>query len=102
MMDVVLALAGREAIEQASDAVPEGLPGSLAGPSELCLELGEDHFDGVEGRAVERQEQQGCAALADEGFVLVSLMAGEVVLNDNIAEPQPHRSAAARRRERFL
>lgn len=88
MTNVVLALAGREAIEQASDAVPEGLAGSLAGLSEPFLELGEGHFDWVEVRAVGWQEQQACAALPDESFDFLSLMAGEVVQNDDIAGPE--------------
>ena len=88
MADVILALAGREAVEQVPDALPKGLPGSLACLSEALLELSKDHFDGVKVRAVGWQKQQVCAALPDQGFDPFALVAGKVVQNDNIAGPE--------------
>jgi len=43
-------------VQQLSDAVPDGGHGTFVGLSEQCLELGEDHLDRIEVRAVGRQE----------------------------------------------
>lgn len=85
MTDVVQALARGEAIEQVPDALPEGLPGPLACLSEPFLELCEGHFNWVKIRAVWWKEEQGCAALLDQGFDPFALVAGEVIQNDDIA-----------------
>ena len=55
---------------------------------EMGLELGERHFDGIEERAVRRQEQAPGAALLEDGLGLCALAAGEVVEDHHVARLQ--------------
>ena len=86
--DVVLAFGLREAIEQFADAFPEALSGPGRGSAEECFEFGEDLLDRIEVRRVGRQEAQLGAGALDgiaRGF---SLVAAEIVENDDVARPQ--------------
>ncbi len=76
---------GREGVEQCADALPCGVDGALCGFAQEQLELGEDLLDRVEVGGVGRQEQQfgtrGPDGFANGG----TLVAAEVVHDDDIA-----------------
>jgi len=79
---------GREGVEQGADALPCCFVRSLGGLTEHVLELGKDLLDRVEVRAVGRQEEQVSARGADglpDGFTLV---AAEIVEDDDVARPE--------------
>jgi len=54
----------------------------------MSFELGKGHFDRVEIWTVWRQEQEPCAALLQDRLCFATLVAGEVVENDDIARLQ--------------
>jgi hypothetical protein len=86
--DVVLAFGLREAIEQFADAFPKALSVPRFSSAEQRLEFGEDLLDRIEVRRVGRQEAQLGAGALDgiaRGF---SLVAAEIVENDDVARPQ--------------
>lgn len=66
----------------------EAIEAALSGLAQVCFKLGEEVFDGVEIRAVGRQEHQGSApgfdGLADPG----DLVRTQIVGDDKIAWPQ--------------
>lgn len=59
--------------------------GTLSGFAEEVLELSEDLFDGVQVRAVGRQEQQPCTGAADGCAHGGFLVARQVVHDDDVA-----------------
>lgn len=61
------------------------MDGSRFGFSQVRLELGEGHFDGIEVGAVGRQEQEPCAAFLEDGLGLLAFVAGEIVEDDHVA-----------------
>lgn len=85
MPDVGGAFGWLEVIEQCSDAPPGCLDGSLVGFSDEGLELGKHHLDGVEVRAVGRQEQQARTDIADGLPGFLSLVASQIVEDDDVA-----------------
>jgi hypothetical protein len=98
MAKVVPALIGREVVEQGSHAPPCGLDGALVSFSEQGLELGEyegmnaigpsecpNDLDGVQVRAVGRQEQEMRPGIADQLALRRSFVAAEIVGNDDVA-----------------
>jgi len=76
---------GREGVAQGSDAPPCGFDGSLCGFAQEVLELGADLLDQIEIGTVGRQEQQVCAPVPDRGPDGGSLVAREVVHDDDVA-----------------
>ena len=88
MTDVVGALLGCEAFEELAYAVPDGGDGTFVSLSEQRLQLGEDHLDRVEVRAVGRQEQQMGTYGAYRAPYALAFMASKVVEHDDIARPQ--------------
>ena len=74
-----------EVLEQGTDAPPCGFDGSLVGLSEQCLELGEGLFDRIEVWTIGRQEEQLCADSANGAAHGFSLVATEIVDDDDIA-----------------
>lgn len=88
MAKVVLALGCGEGIEQGSDLSPGGFDCAFIGLSEQGLELGEDHFDGVQVRAVGLQEQKMRARTADQFAGGQTFVAAKVVGDDHIAGHQ--------------
>ncbi len=85
MSDVCGAFIWLEAIEQGSDAPPGGFDGSLVGFSDEGLELGEHHLDGIEVGTVWRQEQEARTDVADGLAGFLSLVASQIVEDDDIA-----------------
>ncbi len=75
-------------IEEFSDPPPCGLDGSFLGLSQERFELGEDLLDGVEVGGVWRQEKQVCAGASDGLANRLSLVAAEVVHDDDVAGAQ--------------
>lgn len=69
--------------------VSEGFPKLIDGPggyaSEVSLEFGESHFDGIEVRAVRRSEEKPGAAILEDGCGLFAFMAGKIVEDHDIA-----------------
>lgn len=88
MFDVCGALFGREVIEECADASPYFLDGALFGFPDEGLELGEHHLDGVEIRAVGRQEQEMGSGLADGLAGIGSLMASQIIEDDDVTRRQ--------------
>ena len=88
MFEVISAFVGCEGVEELSDALPEGVDGSLGGLSEQGLEFGEGELNRVEIGRVRRQEEERRAARLDELTDLVSLVAAEVVEDDDVARGQ--------------
>ena len=58
----------------------------------MSLELGERHFDRIEARAVRWQEEEPSSALLEDSLGFCALVAGDVVILDNLAS---HKSAKA-------
>jgi len=83
-----LALIWSECVEEVSYSPPCGFHGSFVGLSEQCLELGEDHFDGVQVGRVRRQEQEMRARVADELAGRLAFVAAEVVGDHDVAGGQ--------------
>ena len=62
--------------------------GALGGLAQVRLELGEGHLDWVEVRAVGREEEEFGAGRFDPVADLLSLVAGQVVHDDDVARSQ--------------
>src|SRR6185437_13206684 len=77
-----------EAGQQGSDAPPGSLDGSLSCLSEQSFELCKGLFDRIEVGAIRRQEEQLCAGSADGPPDGLSLVAAEIVDNDDVAGPE--------------
>lgn len=75
-------------IEERADALPCFLDGALFGFPDEGLELGEHHLDGVEVRAVGRQEEEMGSNLADGLAGSVRLVAPEIIKDDDVARRQ--------------
>src|ERR1700736_1952195 len=63
--EISLAFFGREMIKERTDLAPGRLDGALCGLAQQVLELGEDLLNGVEIRAVRREEEEPCAGGSD-------------------------------------
>lgn len=85
MTDVCGAFVWLEVIEQCPDAPPRCLDGSLVGFADEGFELGEHHLDGVEIGAIRRQEQQAGPDLTDGLPGFLSLVASQIVEDDDVA-----------------
>lgn len=72
-------------VEEQTDPTPCGFDGSFSGLAEQGLELGEDLLDGIEIRAIGRQEEQACAGRTDGLAHGLALVAAEIVHDDDIA-----------------
>ena len=72
-------------VEEFTDPPPCGFDGSFLGFSQEQLELGEDLLDGVEVRGVWRQEEELCAGTSDGLANRLSLVAAQVVHDDDMA-----------------
>jgi len=68
-----------------ADASPGGFDGSLCGLSQQCFELGEDLLDWVEVGRVWGQEEELGAGRADGTADRLSLVAAEIIHDDDIA-----------------
>ena len=71
-----------------ADAGPEAAYCPLTDLPEHGLELGESLLDGVEVGAVGREEAQGCASRFDQLAHRSTLVARQIVHDDDIAGPQ--------------
>ena len=99
MSKVVLAFSGGEGVEKGSDAPPGVCDGAFVGFSERGLELGKDEedqktvwetvfptqVDGVQVRAVGRQEQQVYVRISGKLPCGHPIVAAKVVSNDDVA-----------------
>ena len=86
--EIVAAFLWREVFEQSSDAAPGFLCGPFLGASQHVFELGKDLLDWIEIGRIGGQEEQPCADRANglaDGF---SLVAAQIVHDDDIAEFQ--------------
>jgi len=72
-------------VEQVSEFSPCCLDGSGFRVAHPVLELGEELLDGIEVGAVGRQEEQMRAGLADGAAGGLSLVAAEIVEDDDVA-----------------
>ena len=84
VIEVVSAFFGRDGIEKLADPCPDVFDGAFAGLSEKRLELGEGELDGVEVRRIWRLEEKARARRLDEAASLVSLVAAQVVEDDDV------------------
>lgn len=75
----------REEIEQCADAFPCCLDRALGGLAQKQLEFGEDLFDRIEIGTVGRQEQQLGASRPDRPSHGLTLVAAEIVHDDDVA-----------------
>ena len=64
-----------ESIADASDGLPEIVDGPCADTPEVCLQLGEGHFDGIKIGAVGRQEEEPRAARLNDRFGFLAFVA---------------------------
>jgi hypothetical protein len=83
--EAVGAFLGCEGIEQLSNSVPEGIPGSLCGLAQESLELGEDHLDGIEIRRIGRQVDELGAPRLDGLANAFDFVGWQVVDHDHVA-----------------
>ena len=74
-----------EGIQERANALPSGFDGSLGGLAEQSFELGEELLDRIEIGTVGRQEEQFGADCADGTSNGLSLVASEIVDNDDVA-----------------
>lgn len=88
MPEIGGALMRREFLKECADPFPRGLNGSLLVLPDEELKLGEHHFDGVEIRAVRRQEKQMGADATNSLSGGAALVTAEVVENDDVAWSQ--------------
>jgi hypothetical protein len=84
----VAAFGGREAPERALDGIPEVAYRTGCLSAQDRLELGEDKFDRVEVRVVNRQLEQRCASRLDALADTADLVCGLVVEHDRVAALQ--------------
>src|SRR5512140_2069181 len=82
---VVGAFGRSEDWEQRSDPPPCRFDGSFRSLSEQCFEFCEDLLDGIEVRAVRRQEEQLGAGGADSASHGLSFVTAEIVDDDDVA-----------------
>jgi len=75
-------------VTDGADGFPEFLNGACAGASEMGLELGEGHLDGVEVGAVGGQKKEPGSFFFEDGFGLFAFVAGQVVEDDDVARSQ--------------
>lgn len=71
-----------------ADGAPEGIDSPCADAPQVRLEFGERHLDRGQVGRVWRQEQELGAALFEHGGGFGAFVAGEVVEDDDIAEPE--------------
>src|SRR6266516_2883933 len=83
--EVICALGRAEGLEQRSDPLPGGLYCPLGGFAQQRLELGKDLFDRIEVGAVGWQEEQLSAGSADGVTHGLSLVAAEIIDDDDVA-----------------
>ncbi len=84
MSEVVGALLGTERLQEFSNASPCCFNGSFVCLSDECLELCEHHLDGIEVRAVGRQEEEMCTDISDRIAGRLSLVASQIVEDDDV------------------
>src|SRR3954463_2627761 len=85
---VVGAFGGCEDVDKAPDGGPKALDGAFGGLAQECFQFGEGLLDRVEVRAVRRQVEELCARRLDQGSHPWPLVAGQVVQDHDIAQPQ--------------
>ena len=88
VVQVVGAFGWFEVIEELADAAPDGGDGPFVGLAQQGLELGEDHLDRVQVRAVWRQEQQVRARRTNGAAHGDALVAAEIVEHDDVTWAQ--------------
>ncbi len=77
-----------EDVDEPADQVPEAIHGPLADLPEHGFEAREGLFDGIEVGAVGREEAQGCASRFDPFAHRGTLVARQVVHDDDVAGAQ--------------
>lgn len=85
MGEVVATFGGAEAVEQGADPLPGRLDAAFGRVTEQSFELGEDLFNRIEIRGVGRQETQGGPHPRKGCPHGRTLVAAQVVHNDDIA-----------------
>src|SRR5215211_7424099 len=85
VFEVVCAFCWREEVEEVANLLPCGLNGPGLGLAEPVLELGEELLDGVQVGAVGRQEEEMGADGPDGAACRLSLVAAEIVEDDEVA-----------------
>src|SRR6202030_1227998 len=75
-------------IKERTDLAPGRLDGALCGLAQQVLELGEDLLNGVEIRAVRREEEEPCAGGSDHIANGLALVRAEVVEDHDIPRLQ--------------
>ena len=68
-----------------ADGLPKVVIGSGGGLSDQRLEFGKSHLDGVQIRAIPRQEQEPVPLFFQQCLGLWGFMDGQIVKNDDIA-----------------
>jgi hypothetical protein len=71
-----------EGRDENADGLPEGINGARLDFSEQCFEFGEHLFNRIEIRRVGGQEQEPRACIADHAPDAITLVAVEVVHDD--------------------
>src|SRR5580692_310474 len=86
--EISLAFFGREIIKERTDLAPGRLDGALCGLAQRVLELGEDLLNGVEIRAVRREEEEPCAGGSDHIANGLAFVRAEIVEDHDIPRLQ--------------
>ena len=77
-----------EGVEEAADAAPGCVDGSLSGFAQECLQLGEHLLDRVQIGAVGWQEEEFGAGRADGASDCRALVTAEIIHDDDVAAVQ--------------
>src|ERR1700726_4976401 len=86
--EISLAFFGGEIIKERTDLAPGRLNGALCGLAQRVLELGEDLLNGVEIRAVRREEEEPCAGGSDHIANCLAFVRAEIVEDHDIPRLQ--------------
>ncbi len=85
LLEVIPAFLGGKEFAYVADRLPKLIDGPGPDASEVGLELGEGHFDGIEIRAIGRSEEKPGAAILEDGSGLFAFMAGKIVEDYDVA-----------------
>lgn len=91
LLEVVPAFFGCVEIANVADRSPKCIDGAGFDATEMGLEFGERHLDGVEVGAVGREEEEPGAALFEDGPGLFAFVARQIVEDDHVSPAQGRR-----------